>query len=97
MEGNLASKPLVANAIAPATKPRMTAISITNFFIFDFVDFITYSLFHALESRVLATDSHLSLRPAAIMPVTAAEKLAMCFQIVRCYLGKEQVRKVLYK
>jgi hypothetical protein len=26
----------------------MTAISITNFFIFDVADFITYSLFHAL-------------------------------------------------
>jgi len=48
MEGNLASKPLVASAIAPATKPRMTAISITISFIFDFADFTTYSLFHAL-------------------------------------------------
>ena len=97
MEGNLASKPLVANAIAPATKPRMTAISITNVFIFDFADFITDSLFTALQSKVLATDSHLSPRRAAIMPFNTAEKLSMFFLILRCYLGKEQVRKVLYK
>ena len=97
MEGNLASKPLVANAIAPATKPRMTAISITNFFIFDVADFITYSLFHTLESKVFATDSHLSPRRAAIMPFNAAEELSMFFLILRYYWGKEKVRKVLYK
>ena len=31
------------------------------------------------------------------MPFNTAEKLSMFFLILRCYLGKEQVRKVLYK